>query len=89
MTLLDLGPMEAGATYVLSFGRDAFPAPWEGVIGRRRAGWPGGGRNSRYSRRISSGGAGLFARSEPSRCYCVGSASAERRPSPMRTNGAQ
>jgi hypothetical protein len=46
MTLLDLGPMEAGAAYVLSFGRDASRAPSEGVTGRRRAGWPGGGRTS-------------------------------------------
>jgi hypothetical protein len=38
--------MEAGAAYVLSFGRDASRAPWEGVTGRRRAGWPGGGRTS-------------------------------------------
>jgi len=52
LVVLDFGPMDARVADVLSFGRDVSRAH-RGVTGRRRAGWPGGGRTSlAHSRRM-------------------------------------
>ena len=56
LVVLDFGPMDARVADVLSFGRDVSRAH-RGVTGRRRAGWPGGGRTSlAHSKRIAAEG---------------------------------